>query len=489
LSVHFSSQCSQLFETALSASKMLRGGTANTMDMFANMDIATAALMIQLQLEDSNELVESFADKGKGREGVLSDSQIAFQMYREDLERSIALVEDQKMSTSIAQACQMDGDVLVESLSQEQAAAGDRDIACRLGGVAAHHPLPPWTVGSEFLDDEILEKLRALYVTAPVEEESLDGQLVKGRSDRFADENDEEVVESSAWAAMRNPPKQTKRCCTACQEHVVFFQLARAPCGHEYCRDCLRGLFLASLGDDSLFPPRCCRQSIATGSSIRIFLTGELIQRYERKKIEFDTPDRTYCSNPPCSAFIRVENIANEEASCPNCLMVTCTICKASHTGDCPEDVALQQALDAAEEHGWQRCFNCRRLVELEIGCNHITLVLLSYSRITAYFRRCTCRAEFCYICGQRWKTCDCAQWNEDRLLARANQVVARQPARVEPPEQQARFAAVVQNLRDRHNCDHETWQYVRGRHQCEECRDTLPSYIFECQQVSLLPY
>jgi hypothetical protein len=151
--------------------------------------------------------------------------------------------------------------------------------------------------------------------------------------------------------------------------------------------------------------------------------------------------------------------------------------------------VALQQALDAAEEHGWQRCFNCRRLVELEIGCNHITLVRLSYSRTTAYFRRCTCRAEFCYICGEPWKTCDCAQWNEDRLLARANQVVARQPARVAPPEQQGFLAAVVQNLRDRHNCDHETWQYVRGRHQCEECRDTLPSYIFECQQVSLFPY
>lgn len=309
---------------------------------------------------------------------MLLDSQIAFQTYSEHLEHNIALLEDRKMGSSIARACEMDGDVLAESLSQEHAAAGDRDIACKLGGVTAHCPLPLWIVGPEFLDDETLEKLRTLYVTPPVDETSSGGQLVVYRSDGPADESDEETAESSTWAATRNLPKHTKRYCTACQEQVVFFDLARAPRGHEYRRDRLRDLFRASLGDDSLFPPRCCRQSIATSSSIRIFLTGDLIQRYEQKKTEFDTPDRTYCSNPLCSTFIGIENITNEQASCPNCSIATCTICKASHTGDCPEDVALQQALNAAEEHGWQRCFNCRRLVELEIGCNHITWVLFS---------------------------------------------------------------------------------------------------------------
>ena len=352
------------------------------MDVFANMDIGTAAVIFQLQLEESNEVFRSFEGNGKGREGVFSDSQIAFQMYMKDMEHNIAIVADRKMSSSIARACQMDGDVLVESLSEEQAAAVDRDFACRLGGVAAHCPLPPWTVGSDFLDDEILEKLRALYVTAPVEEASSEGQQVKYQSDDA--DTDEEPGESSAWAATRGPQKHTKRYCTACQEQTVFFDFARAPCGHEYCRDCLRELFLASLGDDSLFPPRCCRQSIATGSSIRIFLTGDLIQRYEQKKVEFETSDRTYCSNPLCSAFIRVENIANEQASCQNCLTITCTVCKANHTGDCPEDVGLQQVLDAAQEYGWQRCYNCRRVVELDIGCNHITSVLLPSSRMVA---------------------------------------------------------------------------------------------------------
>ncbi|PVH71728.1 hypothetical protein DL98DRAFT_387736, partial [Cadophora sp. DSE1049] len=50
-----------------------------------------------------------------------------------------------------------------------------------------------------------------------------------------------------------------------------------------------------------------------------------------------------------------------------------------------------QQVLQAADENGWQRCYSCRRLVELDIGCNHIT---------------CHCGAQ--YICAQRWKTCTC---------------------------------------------------------------------------------
>ena len=128
-----------------------------------------------------------------------------------------------------------------------------------------------------------------------------------------------------------------------------------------------------SLTDDTLFPPRCCKQPITFGGGVRI-------RSFESKLIEFDTPDRTYCSNQLCSAFIRVENILEEKATCPECSTITCTVCKSeSHLGDCPADAGLQQVLAAAEEHRWQRCFNCRRVIELEVGCNHITYVLSLY--------------------------------------------------------------------------------------------------------------
>jgi hypothetical protein len=39
---------------------------------------------------------------------------------------------------------------------------------------------------------------------------------------------------------------------------------------------------------------------------------------------------------------------------------------------------------------------------------------------------RCPCGAQFCYICGLRWKTCECPQWEEPRLYARATQIAQR---------------------------------------------------------------
>ncbi|PVH70490.1 hypothetical protein DL98DRAFT_135935 [Cadophora sp. DSE1049] len=440
------------------------------MDIFNCMDTATAALIIQLQIQDSDELFEGLSGKGKTRDGVFSDSQIAARLYKEDLERNASIVADRRMTISIATACHTDGQLLTASLSQEQSAASDREAACRLAGVPVPEPVAPWTVSSEFLDGEVMAKLAALFVSKPIQDDSIS----EGNTSVFHITEgswDGGQAESSSWAASRNPPKALKRQCTACQDSFIYCELARTPCKHEYCRDCIRDLFQASLTDDTLFPPRCCKQPITFGGGVRIHLTSALVQSFESKKIEFDTPDRTYCSNQLCSAFIRVENISKEKATCHDCSTVTCTICKSeSHLGDCPADAGLQQVLVAAEEHGWQRCFNCRRVIELEVGCNHIT---------------CKCGSQFCYLCGEQWKACRCATWDENRLLARANVVAARRPV-ADPPRQAARVQDAVQNLRQRHLCDHQSWQYVRGPHQCEECRHQLPSYIFECRQCNI---
>ncbi|GKT52609.1 uncharacterized protein ColSpa_12790 [Colletotrichum spaethianum] len=39
---------------------------------------------------------------------------------------------------------------------------------------------------------------------------------------------------------------------------------------------------------------------------------------------------------------------------------------------DCAQDILTQDLLQIAAANGWQRCFSCRRIVELEHGCNHI---------------------------------------------------------------------------------------------------------------------
>jgi hypothetical protein len=338
-----------------------------------SIDDPTASLLIKLQLDDATTICSSF--KGKAREGKLSDAELAFQLYEEELERNALILSDRRMTKSIALAVQRDGNTLAHTMSQEQIAARDRDMACALSGNGISLGARPWTVASEEAGEELLQKMAALWMSPIEEHENREHKLL------FKDTVDEDITpsESSLWASTR-PASSKDHQCTACQEDKKFIEVVRAPCSHEYCRECLQDLFRSSMTDESLFPPRCCRKQIAL-SFVRIFLTSDIVQQYEQKKIEFSTSDRTYCSSPNCLTFLRPENICDDRATCTDCGMLTCTICKSTaHEGDCPADTGLQQLLETARENGWQRCYNCCRLVELDVGCNHMTLVIQNLS-------------------------------------------------------------------------------------------------------------
>ena len=326
-------------------------------------DDATANLIIQLQREDVEELQSS--DKGKSRESDVSDADLAMITFQEDLRQRSAVLNDRCMSRSLAQAVITDSALLTDIVAREDAIANDRLVAERLnsgeeiGSGTAEH------VGDPDVDDLLIARLTALYVSG-----------TEGDSHTPAANEDEQTArgESSRWAASReNTLDRALHQCASCGDHKRTFETFRAPCQHYYCQECLTELFELSTTDEMLFPPRCCRQEIPL-TSVRLYLTGELVQRFQNKIVEFQTSDRTYCSRPTCSAFITPEDITGERAKCTSCFTVTCTICKGTnHDGDCPADTATQQMLEAAREQGWQRCYNCRRVVELDVGCNHMT--------------------------------------------------------------------------------------------------------------------
>ena len=163
----------------------------------------------------------------------------------------------------------------------------------------------------------------------------------------------EAAAESSASAASRQRPSPgAYRRCIACDLTKPLLDIFKTPCEHHYCQECLRALFELSITDETLFPPRCCRQEIPL-PPVKLYLSSALIDLFEKKSIEFKTSDRTYCSQPTCSSFITSVNIRGERATCTACGTYTCTICKnTAHDGDCPEDIATQQVLETAREQG-----------------------------------------------------------------------------------------------------------------------------------------
>ena len=335
---------------------------ANTYQFsFDEVDDATAALIIQLQHEDVEELQSS--DKGKNRESDVSDTDLAMTTFQEELHHSSVVLNDRCMSRSLARAVVTDSALLTDIVAREDAMANDRLLAERLDSGEEIGSGKAENVGDPDQDDLLIARLMALYVSG-----------TEGDCKTPAANEDEQRGESSRWAASRENTSDTARHeCASCGDHRRAFETFRAPCRHYYCLECLNQLFELSTTDETLFPPRCCRQEISL-TSVRLYLNEELVQRFRQKVIEFQTSDRTYCSQPTCSAFITPDSITAERATCSSCFTTTCTICKGtSHDGDCPADTATQQMLEAAREQGWQRCYNCRRVVELDVGCNHMT--------------------------------------------------------------------------------------------------------------------
>lgn len=107
---------------------------------------------------------------------------------------------------------------------------------------------------------------------------------------------------------------------------------------------------------------------------VKLFLDAELAQEFEGKKEELDEKQPTYCHVPTCSTYLGQATKEGTKATCPTCGLETCVLCKQTrHDGDCKEDGSLQQTEELAREQGWQRCIDCRRYVELNHGCNHMT--------------------------------------------------------------------------------------------------------------------
>lgn len=278
-----------------------------------------------------------------------------------------------------------------------------------------------------------------------------------------------------AFTGIEDPVLGVKKICACCNDAVHYFAAVYAPCGHDYCSECAKRLFTLSTSDESLFPPRCCRQPIPL-AAVDVFLTAEFIRHFHEKSIEYTTANKTYCAWPTCSAFIPPSKINGSIAVCPKCAFWVCTMCKgATHQGrDCPKDTALSDLQALAKGEGWQRCYRCRRYIELKHGCNHIT---------------CLCRAEFCYVCGARWKTCKCPQWDENRLVERANRVVNQRqaPEAAQAPAARAAAVAQVQNdlAQQLEDCDH-TWSRERHDGDCEECGQYFPHFLYQCDDCGI---
>lgn len=336
------------------------------------MDSATAGLIVQLQLEELAQMEQNTKGKASSQQ-PLPDAETALGAYRAELRALQLSLADQAMARSIGAAIRSDGLVIAGLEMQEQQATQDRRTARQMAGAlpAGNIQTPPasatdleWTFNEPMVEPPAM---RAEPVTTSTLNETpapeapepvIAGPSRGGRASTTDDQDDD-------------PPRRIM--CESCREEKLFFDVIHAPCEHGYCRKCLRELFDLSMTDESVFPPRCCQQTIPVELA-QPFLSPDLIDRFELRRQELATTDRTYCFSESCARFIPPPDIIHDRAHCKACGKTTCQICKSeAHEGDCPNDPAVQAVKQLAQERGWRECWSCHRIVELEHGCNHMT--------------------------------------------------------------------------------------------------------------------
>ncbi|EIN14301.1 hypothetical protein PUNSTDRAFT_96055 [Punctularia strigosozonata HHB-11173 SS5] len=191
--------------------------------------------------------------------------------------------------------------------------------------------------------------------------------------------------------------------CGICLETQSTFALSRIdPCGHLFCRECLR-LYLQSKLGEQRFPILCpvCltekdRRDPGTLNDDIAHTVGITEKEYETY-VELQMASFSillHCRK--CSKSVFVDRREYEEAKLIVCPLPTCNYlwCK-----DCSREVDIATSVhscdgtselnDLMDRRGWKHCPGCSTPVEKTQGCNHMTCMSAG------------CNTHFCYKCGQ----------------------------------------------------------------------------------------
>ncbi|KAI9832731.1 MAG: hypothetical protein M1826_001290 [Phylliscum demangeonii] len=204
----------------------------------------------------------------------------------------------------------------------------------------------------------------------------------------------------------RGPVKRVT-CLTCLSDDIAASKAARLPCGHIMCNACLKRIFVLSVSDPQHMPPRCCTRDHIPLKHVDRLFSVKFKMLWNRKYQEFTTKNRIYCPSRGCGEWIKPSNIYADPAAgpgrksgfCSRCKTKVCCLCNGKWHGrrDCPKDEETQAFVEIAKREGWQRCHNCSAMIELKEG---------------------RCNAEFCMICGAKWKTCNCPWFNYEQVEA-----------------------------------------------------------------------
>ncbi|KAK6350562.1 hypothetical protein TWF718_003752 [Orbilia javanica] len=220
---------------------------------------------------------------------------------------------------------------------------------------------------------------------------------------------EEDVPTTSASASLKRYKEELSSICNICSETYQSYAVFTLKCGHRYCVECLRNHILHAFNQPGSELPRCCGEALPLTFAGEVLMENELDQLMDRRDAQ-ESSKQVSCVD--CKKDLLQGSIKDNSAYCIDCAKFTCVHCgKDLHNGICPEDKETAMLLETAKDQGWSKCGKCNQLVELTVGCFHMT---------------CRCGHQFCYLCGVAWKGCSCPSSSEQSVLGRLREATGK---------------------------------------------------------------
>lgn len=199
--------------------------------------------------------------------------------------------------------------------------------------------------------------------------------------------------------------KNQKYECGCCFEEFKGTEMCALSCMHFLCRKCWKSYLTISINDGpSCLVTKCpypkCKL-VVDENTVNELVDKEVRMKYAKylsRSFVDDNPRIKWCPAPDCGKAVYCQDMNADEVQC-SCGYKFCFKCnRESHSpASCEQlDAWLIKEKDESETANWitahtKICPNCKRSIEKNGGCNHMTCSL--------------CKYEFCWVCNDQWKT------------------------------------------------------------------------------------
>lgn len=233
---------------------------------------------------------------------------------------------------------------------------------------------------------------QASQVEAPLVPSIIEEWKSPDLSDEEGSIYDREYIPSSYYDVYSSAISEVKQSCAICYNPIHSSQIVTLPCHSPFCTTCISLYLEVKINNLEVLSitcpvPQC--QFEFTSDLIKDNISTNLFQKY-CKLLYSETlsknPNLRWCPAPDCSGY---DIFANN-------FQMTCNVCSTFYCFHCSEiwkDKHTCKMSDKPLEYWFKKgiryCPNCKRKVEKNYGCDHMTCI--------------KCKYQWCWLCGEKF--------------------------------------------------------------------------------------